>query len=100
MRDVRESGIGSLAPERACGLSSHGEPRPQVRPSTADGRARPARAGEAVPPDGALVRGTECREPPLRGSGVGAEPHPVSGDAARAGSPRRRGLGTAILPGE
>ncbi|KAJ1119184.1 hypothetical protein NDU88_007370 [Pleurodeles waltl] len=35
-RDVCESGIGSLASERAYGLSSRGEPRPQVRRGAAD----------------------------------------------------------------
>ncbi|KAJ1179462.1 hypothetical protein NDU88_004696 [Pleurodeles waltl] len=82
IRDVLEGGFGSLAPERTCGLSSRDEPGPRVRPSTAAERARPARAREAVPPGGALVRGTECRESPLGGSGGGAEPHPVSGEAA------------------
>ncbi|KAJ1115585.1 hypothetical protein NDU88_003807 [Pleurodeles waltl] len=82
IRDVREGGFGSLAPKWACGLSSRGEPGPRVRPSTAAERAWPARAGEAVPPGGALVRGTECREPPPGGRGGGAEPRPASGEAA------------------
>ncbi|KAJ1154674.1 hypothetical protein NDU88_007423 [Pleurodeles waltl] len=81
-QDVRGGGFGSLAPKRACSLYSRGEPGPRVRPSTAAERARSARAGEAVPPGGALVRETECREPPLGRSGGGTEPRPVSGEAA------------------
>ncbi|KAJ1153949.1 hypothetical protein NDU88_006707 [Pleurodeles waltl] len=73
----QESGIGSLAPERTCGLPSRGEPRPQVRQNTVDGRAWPARAGEAHPPEGALLRGTGGREPPLRGGEAGIEPRSV-----------------------
>ncbi|KAJ1204651.1 hypothetical protein NDU88_000091 [Pleurodeles waltl] len=82
IRDVRRSGFGSLAPERTCGLSSRGEPGPRVGPSVAAERVRPAWAGEAIPPGGALARRTGRREPPLRRSGGGAEPHPVLGEAA------------------
>ncbi|KAJ1208898.1 hypothetical protein NDU88_004281 [Pleurodeles waltl] len=96
-QNVCESGIGSLAWERAYGLSSRGGPRPQVRRGAADWRARPARAREAVPPDGALVRGTGGREPPLRRSEAEVEPRLVWGDAARAGSPWWRRLGAAIV---
>ncbi|KAJ1132628.1 hypothetical protein NDU88_010935 [Pleurodeles waltl] len=86
-RDVQESGIGSLAPERTSGLPSRSEPRPQVRQNTADGRAQPARAGEAPPPEGALVRGTGGREPPLRGGEAGIEPRSVPKTQRELGAP-------------